>query len=115
MRPSELEGKTVVETGAKIVGTVSGIEIDPPTWTVTHLRIELADELTQTLGYKKPFLGHVEILLSVDAVKAVADMVTLNKAIDELKDVIEPPKRAREAVEPPGRTTEGSQHTAPIS
>ncbi len=115
MRPSELEGKTVVETGAKIIGTVSGIEIDLPTWKVTHLKIELADELTQTLGYKKPFLGHVEILLSVDAVKAVADVVTLNKAIEELKDVIEPPKRVREAVEPPRPTTESSQHVAPTS
>jgi len=81
-------------TGAKIVGTVSGIEIDCSAWKVTHLRIELADELVETLGYKKPFRGHVVILPSVDAVKAVADVVGLNKAIDELKDVIESPKRA---------------------
>jgi len=94
MRPSELEGKKVVDTKAKIIGTVSGIEIDLVEWKVTHLQIELTDELVETLGYKKPFLGHVEILLSVDAVKAVADVVALDKAIKELKDVIEPPKRA---------------------
>lgn len=92
MRPSELEGKNVVETGAKIVGSVSGIEIDCFKWKVTHLRIELMDEMIEILGYKKPFLGHVEILLSVDAVKAVADVVSLKKTIQELKDVIEPPK-----------------------
>jgi len=94
MRPSELEGKKVIETGAKIIGTVSGIEIDCSEWKVTHLQIELTDELVETLGYKKPFLGHVEILLSVDAVKAIADVVFLNKAMRELRDVIEPPKRA---------------------
>jgi len=94
MRPSELEGKKVIETGAKIIGTVSGIEIDCSGWKVTHLQIELTDELVETLGYKKPFLGHVEILLSVDAVKAIADVVSLNKAMKELRDVIEPPKRA---------------------
>jgi len=93
MRPSELEGKKVIDTKAKIVGTVSGIEIDLREWKVTHLRIELTDELIQILGYKKPFLGHVEILLSIDAVKAVADVVALDKGIEELKDVIEPPKR----------------------
>jgi len=93
MRPSELEGKKVVGTGAKIIGTISGVEIDPSAWKVTHLRIELTHELVQNLGYKKPLLGHVEILLSVDAVKAVADIVALNKSIDELKDVIEPPRR----------------------
>ena len=94
MRPSELEGKKVIATEAKIVGTVSGIEIDCSAWKVTHLQIELTDELVEILGYKKPFLGHVEILLSVDAVKAVGDVVALNKAIKELKDIIEPPKRA---------------------
>ena len=93
MRPFELEGKTVVETKARIVGKISGIEIDCSTWKVTSLHIELTDEFTDILGYKKPFMGHIEILLSVDAVQAVADVVTLNKATEELKDVIEPPKR----------------------
>ena len=92
MRPSEIEGKKVIDTGARILGTVSGIEFAPSEWKVTHLRIELTDELIKTFGYKKPFLGHVEILLSVDTVKALADVVALNKTIDELKDVIEPPK-----------------------
>lgn len=94
VRPSELEGKNVVDSGAKIVGTVSDIEINCSEWKVTHLRIDLTDELIEILGYKKPFLGHVEIMLSVDAIKAVADVVALNKAIKELKEVIEPPKRA---------------------
>jgi len=94
MRPSELVGKKVVGTGAKIIGSVSDIEFDSAKWRVTHLEVELTDEAVETLGYKKPFLGHVEILLSVDAVKAIADVVGLNKAIEELKDFIEPPKRA---------------------
>ena len=93
MRPSELEGKSVVGTEAKIIGTVSGIEIDCLAWKVTHLLVRLTEEMGNTLGYKKPFLGHVEITLSVDAVKAVADVVALNKGIEELKNVIEPPKR----------------------
>jgi sporulation protein YlmC with PRC-barrel domain len=94
MRPSELQGKEVVGTGAKIVRSVSDIEIDPPMWKVTHLRIELADDAVETLGYKKPFLGRVEILLSVNAVKAVADVVSLTSPISELKNFIEPPKGA---------------------
>ncbi|MGB8780716.1 MAG: PRC-barrel domain-containing protein [Candidatus Bathyarchaeia archaeon] len=92
MRPSELQGKSVVGTGAKILGSVSDIEFDPAEWKVTHLRIELTDEAVKTLGYKKPFMGHVEILLSVGAVKAVADVVTLTNTIAELKDFIEPTK-----------------------
>lgn len=92
MRPSELNGKKVVEAGAKIVGTVFDIEIDPIGWKVTSLRMELADEAIDTLGYKKPFMGRVEVYLSVDAVTAVADVISLNKPISELKKLIEPPK-----------------------
>lgn len=92
MRPGELEGKSVITPDAKLVGTVSGVEIDVLQWKVTHLRVELTNELVQTLGYKKPFLGHVEIPLPVEVVKAIADVVSLNKKFSELKEVIEPEK-----------------------
>ena len=93
MNPTELEGKKVVDTGAKIVGTLTGIEIDCSEWKVTNLRVELADELVEKLGYKKPFLGHAEILLSIKAVKAVSDVIGLNRAIEELRDLTVPPNR----------------------
>jgi sporulation protein YlmC with PRC-barrel domain len=93
MRPSELEGKKVITPGAKKIGIVAGITIDCSEWKVTHLRIELTDKIVEILGYRKPFLGHVEILLPVDVVKAVADIITLDKKVDELRGIIEPPKR----------------------
>jgi sporulation protein YlmC with PRC-barrel domain len=92
MRPSELEGKNVIGTGGKVVGTVSGIEFEPLSWKVNRLAVRLSDDAIQTLGYKKPFLGHVEILISVDAVKGVADVITLDKSVSELRSAIEPPK-----------------------
>jgi sporulation protein YlmC with PRC-barrel domain len=94
MRPSELQGKSVVGTGAKILGSVSDVEIDLASWKVTHLRIQLADEATEMLGYKKRFLGSVEILLSIKAVRAVADVVSLTNTIAELKDSVELQKQA---------------------
>jgi sporulation protein YlmC with PRC-barrel domain len=57
LRPSELQQKSVVGTGAKILGSVSDIEFNPAEWKVTHLRIELTDEAVKMLGYKKPFMG----------------------------------------------------------
>jgi sporulation protein YlmC with PRC-barrel domain len=92
MYPSELNGKKVVEAGAKIVGTIFDVEIDPISWKVTNLRLELSDEAIEILGYKKPFMGRVDILLSIEAVAAVADVVSLNRPITELKKLIQPPK-----------------------
>jgi sporulation protein YlmC with PRC-barrel domain len=92
MRPSELQGKNVVGTGAKILGTVSDVEFDPTEWKITNVQVELSDDAVETLGFKKPHFGHVDILLSVEAVKAVADVVNLKNAITELKEFIKPPK-----------------------
>ena len=92
MRPSELNGKEVVGAGAKIVGTVIDVEIDPVSWKVTSLQLELSDEAIEILGYKKPFMGRIDILLSIDAIAVVADVVSLNKPISELKKFIQPPK-----------------------
>ena len=86
MRPSELEGKNVIETGGRILGTVSGIEIDLSSWKVTHLRVQLSYDAVDILGYKRPRLGHVEIKVSVDAVKAVSDVVTLDKSMKDLRN-----------------------------
>ncbi len=90
MRPSELQGKKVVGTRAKIIGTILDIEFDPSKWKVMNLHVELTDEAIETLSYKKPRFGRVDILLSVKAVKAVADIVSLRKSLEELKDFITP-------------------------
>jgi sporulation protein YlmC with PRC-barrel domain len=92
MRPSELRGKKVVETRAKILGTVSDIEFDVAEWKIISLQVELTGDSVEALGFKKPRFGHVNILLSVDAVKAVADVVNLKNAIPELKEFIKLPK-----------------------
>ncbi len=92
MRPSELNGKEVVGAGARIVGTVIDVEIDPVSWKVTSLQLELSDEAIEILGYKKTFMGRIDILLSIDAIAVVADVVSLNKPISELKKFIQPPK-----------------------
>jgi hypothetical protein len=46
------------------------------------------------LGFRKPFMGSVIVCLPVSLVQAVGDVVTLNKGIKELKDVVEPKKHA---------------------
>ena len=74
MRPSELQGKKVVGTGAKILGTVSDVEFDPAEWKVINLQVELTDESVETLGFRSCVWARGDQALLVDAVKAVADV-----------------------------------------
>jgi sporulation protein YlmC with PRC-barrel domain len=67
---SVLLGKTVVGNDAKLIGQVIGVEGELlPKWQITHLHVSLTEEPTRELGYKKPFLGSVEVLLPISIVK----------------------------------------------
>lgn len=85
MRPSDLKGKNVIAIGGKLVGEVSDIEFETSSWKVTRLRVRLSDDAVQTLGYKKPRIGHVEIPVTIDLINGVSDVVTLSIPINELQ------------------------------
>ena len=89
-----LLGKSVVAEDARLVGAVTGVEVElMPKWEVTHLHVSLTEETTRELGYKKPFLGSVDVILPVSIVKAVGDLISLDKKIDDLRDLVEPTKK----------------------
>jgi len=87
-----LFGKNVVGEEAIVIGESTGAQIDLPRWLITHIQVKLTDEVTRELGYRKPFLGSVEVLLPVEFVKAVGDIISMNKSIKELKNIFEPKK-----------------------
>lgn len=88
-----LLGKSVVAEDARLVGAVTGVEVElMPKWEVTHLHVSLTEETTRELGYKKPFLGSVDVILPISIVKAVGDLISLDKKIGDLKDLVEPSK-----------------------
>ena len=88
-----LLGKSVVADDARLVGAVTGVEVElMPKWEITHLHVSLTEETTRELGYKKPFLGSVDVILPISIVKAVGDLISLDKKIDDLRDLVEPTK-----------------------
>jgi hypothetical protein len=77
-----------------VIGSVTGFEVElMPAWQIIHLHVSLIEETTRELGYKKPFLGSVEVLLPVSIVKAIGDLVSIDRRIEELRDVVEPAKK----------------------
>ena len=89
MRPNQFFGKTVIDTEAKIVGEVGDIEFDASNWTITHICINLSDDAIKMLGYSKPFLGKVSVVVPIEIVEKVSDLVSINKNITQLQTIIE--------------------------
>jgi len=89
---SELNGKKIIGAGAFTLGEVEGAEFDGKNWQITHLQVKLTGEATERFGFKKPMIGHLVVLLPVTIIKAVGDVVSLDKSIEELKSIVKPKK-----------------------
>jgi len=85
----KLDGKKVIAKDAYTLGEVEGAEVDTNKWKVTHLHVSLTDEATKELGLKKPFLGSIKVCLPVTVIQAFGDVITLNKTLQELKNLDE--------------------------
>ena len=87
---SKLIGKKVIGANAYMLGEVTGADVDAEKWLITHLHVSLTEEATRELGFKKPFLGSVIVCLPINLIQATGDIISLNKSVKELKNVVEP-------------------------
>ena len=89
MRVSKLNGMKVITANAYVLGEVEGAEVDTNKWKITHLDVNLTNEATKELGFKKPFLGSIKVCLPVTIIKEFGNVVTLKKSLQELKNLDE--------------------------
>jgi sporulation protein YlmC with PRC-barrel domain len=86
---SELNSKKVVTADAFVIGEVEGGNVDAKTWRLVHIHVSLNDDALQQFKLKKPFMGSVLVCIPVEFVEEVGDVITLNKNLNELKDLKE--------------------------
>ena len=80
----EIVGLQVVTSGAKIIGEVKGAKIDTATWVIQFLNVTLTGDAAESLGMKKRFRSS-KICIPVGMVKAVGQLVTISRSIEELE------------------------------
>jgi len=84
-----MNGMKVITADAYTLGEVDGAHVDTDTWTITHLDVGLTKEATRELGFKKPMLGSLSVCLPITVVKNFGDVITLNKSLQEFKNLKE--------------------------
>ena len=77
-------GLEVVTSEAKIIGAVEGAKVDTTTWMIKFLNVKLTGEAAESLGKKKRFRSS-KICIPVGMVKAVGQLVTISRSIEELE------------------------------
>jgi sporulation protein YlmC with PRC-barrel domain len=85
---SKLVGKKVVGASGYFVGEVEGLDVDLENWKVTGFQVGLTNDAATEMGFKRPFLSQIIIMLPPKLVNSVGDVVTLKEAVASLKELV---------------------------
>jgi len=86
---AKIEGKRVVSAKGYVVGEVEALDVDFSNWQVAGLQVGLTDDAATQLGFKRPILSKVTVIIPSSAVEAIGNFVTLDKSIENLKALVE--------------------------
>ena len=86
---TKLKGKKVIGAKGYVIGEVEGLDLDLSNWRVKGLQVGLTDEATTELGFKRPFLSKVVIVIPSKIVGIVGNFITLDETIENLEALTE--------------------------
>ena len=86
---TKLKGKKVIGTKGYIIGEVEGLDVKLSNWQVTGLQVGLTDDAATELGFKRPFLSKVVIIVPSKIVSQVGNFITLSEEIENLESLVE--------------------------
>jgi sporulation protein YlmC with PRC-barrel domain len=86
---TKLEGKQVVGAKGYVVGEVEGFDVELSNWQVTGLQVGLTDDAATELGFQRPFLSKVIVIIPSKMVSLVGNFITLDKTIENLESLVE--------------------------
>jgi len=89
VNPVKIEGKKVVSEKGYTVGEVEALDVDTSDWHVTGLQVALNDEAATELGFKRPILSKVAVIIPSSTVEEIGNFVTLDKSIENLESLVE--------------------------
>jgi sporulation protein YlmC with PRC-barrel domain len=86
---TKLKGKKVIGAKGYVVGEVEGFDVEFNNWQVTGLQVGLTDDAATELGFKRPFLSRVIIIIPSKLVSLVGNFITLDETIENLESLVE--------------------------
>jgi sporulation protein YlmC with PRC-barrel domain len=83
-----LKEKNVITKDGKMIGTLIGAEIDPETWIVPFVKIDIEKDMIEPLGLEKSLIRGTKTRLSTELIATVADIVQLNVNLADLREAL---------------------------
>jgi len=89
VRSTKLKGKKVIGAKGYTVGIVEGVDVEPSNWQITGLQVGLTDDAAKDLGFKRPFLSRVVIIIPSKVVSLVGNFINIDESIENLESLVE--------------------------
>jgi sporulation protein YlmC with PRC-barrel domain len=83
----ELKGKTVLEAGGQVVGTLDELIIDTDPLALWGIRLRLKREIAKEIGASGGIIHGAVLDLSIEMVSAAGDAVILSVPLATLREV----------------------------
>ncbi len=79
-----LDKRDVITMDGRIIGQLTGAYINPSTWTVTGLILEVNKDVMDELNIKKPLLRTPKAMIQTSLVNVASDTIQLNVPITNM-------------------------------
>ena len=89
VNPTKLKGKKIIGANGYVIGEVEGLDVDPSNWQITGLQVGLTDNAATELGFRRPFLSKVVIIVPSKIVSLVGNFINIDKSIENLESLVE--------------------------
>jgi sporulation protein YlmC with PRC-barrel domain len=89
VKSTKVEGKKVVSATGYSVGNVEALDVDFGNWQVTGVQVGLTDEAATELGFKRPVMSKVVVIVPASAIREIGNFITLDQTIGNLKSLVE--------------------------
>ena len=89
VNPTKFKGKKIIGANGYVIGEVEGLDVDPSNWQITGLQVGLTDNAATELGFRRPFLSKVVIIIPSKIVSLVGNFINIDKSIENLESLVE--------------------------
>jgi sporulation protein YlmC with PRC-barrel domain len=86
---TKLKGKKIIGANGYVIGEVEGLDVEPSNWQITGLQVGLTDNAATELGFRRPFLSKVVIIIPSKIVSLVGNFINIDKSIENLESLVE--------------------------
>ena len=86
---TKLKGKKVIGAKGYTVGIVEGVDVEPSNWQITGLQVGLTDDAAKDLGFKRPFLSKVVIIIPTNVVSLIGNFINIDESVEDLESLAE--------------------------